>query len=168
MNNTQWTVAVLCLVGLQAVSASQSDRVETRWEDLEQVVSGRLVSTVLADKTELYGRVLGVSSDGMRFDVRRTSDKRAYPEGEVVVAREQLSVLNYAETKGKWRALGTAIGAGAGAAAGALGAVRMNNEGNSAAAGTVAAAAVGAGATAGYFAGRGADRRTVLVVLLRE
>ncbi len=168
MKNILKTVGVLWLVGGQAISATQSDRVETRWQDLEQVVSGRTVSTVLADQTELHGRVLGVSSDGMRFDVRRTSDKRAYPKGEVVVPREQLSVLSYAETKGKWRALGTAIGAGAGAAAGALGAVRMNNEGNSAAAATVAAAAVGAGATAGYFAGRGADRRTVLVVLLRE
>jgi len=168
MNRILKTVGCVWLVCLQAVSAGQSDRAETRWEDLEQVVSGRLVSTVLTDKTELYGRVLGVSSDGLRFEVRRTSDKRAYPRGEVVVPREQLSVLSYAETKGKWRALGTAIGAGAGAAAGSLGAVRMNNEGNAAAAGAIAASAVGAGAAAGYFAGRSADRRTVLVVLIRQ
>lgn len=161
------TLGLLSIAAAQAVSGAQVDRLETRWEDLEQAVSGRDVSTVLVDQTELHGRVLSVSADGVRFDVKRTSNARAYPKGEATVPRQQLSVLSYVETEGKWRGVGTAIGAGAGAAAGGMGAVRMKNEGNSSAAATVAASAIGAGAAVGYFAGRGADRRTVTVVVAK-
>ncbi len=144
------------------------ERVTVAWADLATALQGRQIRTVLSDGTELRGRALEVSDAGMRFQANRVSGSAAYRKGVLTLTPDQLTVLSYKQTSGPRRLIGTAIGVGAGAALGAVGAVRFNNEGNSAAAGTVFAVATGAGAAIGYLAGRAADNQEVIVVVTEK
>lgn len=143
--------------------AAQQQHLDLRWNELTGHVQDRTVEIVLPDAATIRGSVTGVTADSMDINIRKTSDGRAHPKGRASITRSSVKTLSLGETKGKWRALGTAIGAGAGGAAGAIIAIRANNEGNSKLAATSVAATVGAGTALGYFLGRSMDRQTTII-----
>jgi hypothetical protein len=139
---------------------------DLRWSELAKQVQNRTVEIVLPDAATIRGNVTGVTPDSLDIDIRKTSDRRTHPKGRTSITRSSVKTLLFRETKGNWRALGTAIGAGAGGAAGAVIAIRAHNEGNTELAATSVAATVGAGAALGYFVGRSADRRTTIIRII--
>ena len=114
----------------------------------------------------LKGRVLDVSPTEARFEIKKTSNRDAYPKGEGSVPREQLRVLSYTELSGNWRAIGTAIGAGATAVPGVMLAAQFRNEGAEGV--PLAAALIGVGVGLGYLGGHIADRHKHTVTLVVE
>ena len=62
--------------------------IQLRWEELSPYVVGRDVELQLPDGTKLRGETVSVRDDILSLDVKKTSNKRAYPKGQLA------SVLN--------------------------------------------------------------------------
>jgi hypothetical protein len=137
-----------------------------RWEQLS-VVSGHTVRIALAGVV-IQGKASRVEDDALVVDVKKTSDRRAYPKGTVRVPRERLRTLEL-QTRGKFFRFGlTTFGASLGAMGGfsvayfgvngcdIFGGCRHPHP----VAAGFAFAGVAAGAVAGsYYAGRSLDTR---------
>ena len=169
MRYTTWMVATAVLFAIHGTGrAAQEERIELKWNEVAQAVAGRTVQMVLPDGTSLKGPVLNVTSEALEIQIKKTSNRQTYPKGQISIPRSSVSVLRYTQVRGRWRAIGTAIGAGASAVVGSLVYTRFNNEANPETGATLAAGIVGAGAAAGYFAGRGADKRVTIITIVRE
>ena len=125
----------------------------------------------------ITGKAASVESDALAIDVKKTSDRNAYPKGTLRVPREKVHRLEM-RTKGNvGRVVMTSLGAIAGVGGGAAAYVRIaggngmcwwgcsihSNHGAAAAAFVgVAAAAI----TGGYFAGNALDKRWTVIEIL--
>ncbi len=167
--------AVLCIV-LAAFAAplwsadKASDRTyRLQWRDLDSMIRGHRIALTLPSGIKLQGDVTSVQSDELVLDVRKTSNKHAYPKGRAVVPRPEVAALRlFRKNKGHtWRIVGTAIGAGAGIAIAAPFSAYAHNEGMDA--GGIIALMVAAPAGLGYLAGWAADRgESVEIVIVPD
>ena len=144
------------------------ENVQLKWSELGAVIEGRKIDTVLVDGTALKGKVITVGTEYLELEIKETSDAAKYPKGTARVPRESLSALQFTEVRGSWRAIGAAIGAGAGAAAGIPFYTYAENEAAPDKGAAVVAALAGGGAVIGFFAGRSADKRTVVVSIVSD
>ncbi len=160
---------ILALAAATADSAAAATRnLTVRWNELEAAIGNRPVTVVLAGGARLTGTVAEVRPESLRMAVDRSSDRRAYPPGEISLAREQVAEVRIKEVKGPGRLIGAA-GLGAGASLGTLGWAisdsRVNvSDGARIAQWTAITAAAVAG---GYLAGRHWDTTTTVIRLAK-
>jgi hypothetical protein len=130
------------------------------------MVRGRNIDLTLPSGIRLKGRVTSVEVDALMLDVRKTSNKRAYPKGRAVVPRPEVTQFMLARKEGNaWSAVGAGIGGSIGAVT-AVGAVHfIRDDGPKAAA---AALAVGLPAAIGYGLGWAADHEYVNVMVVPD
>jgi hypothetical protein len=165
--------AVLLTVPLLAHGA---ELMHVKWEGLS-IMTGQTVRIALPGGAVITGKAASVESDALVIDVKKTSDRNAYPKGALRVPREKLHRLEM-RTKGNvGRVVMTSLGAIAGVGGGAAAFVRIAG-GNGMCwlgcsihsnHGAAAAAFVGiasAGTAGGYFAGNALDKRWTVVEIL--
>jgi len=140
-----------------------------KWEGLT-VVTGKTVSIAMPGGAVIIGKATSVESDALVVDVRKTSDRTAYPKGVVRVPRATLHRFEM-QTKGKvGRSVATPMGflvgfgAGLGAAVAIQGGILNNNNPTGAAAAWIGLAA--AGTVGGYFIGNSVDKHWTPVEIL--
>ena len=164
---TTFAAALLSAVLLSPAALAQT-KMEVPWMGLAQALDGRVVNTVLLDGAVLRGRVLDVSYDELRFQVKKSSKPVLYPKGEVAVPKGQVKVFSYTYRNGtRGRKLGAVYGGAAGVFATIAVASIATNEGgriNGAARGVLAGIA-GAGVGLGYGIGHAADTETMTVLV---
>jgi hypothetical protein len=119
------------------------------------------VRVVMPDGARIEGTATAVEVDALVVEIRKSSNKAAYPKGRFLVPRATLSAVDVDRPSFRWRIVGGVVGGGIGALLGVL----------SVKTGSVEAIQVvfGAGAAgvpvAGYFMGRAADRHTITYVI---
>jgi hypothetical protein len=140
-----------------------------KWEGLT-VVTGHTVSIAMPGGAVIIGKATSVESDALVVDVRKTSDRAAYPKGVVRVPRATLHRFEI-ETKGKLgrsvaTPMGLLVGAGAGFGAwvGIQGGILNNDNPTGAAVALFGITAVGT--VAGYFVGNSVDKHWTPVEIL--
>jgi hypothetical protein len=140
--------------------------VHAAWGNLS-MVTGQTVRIALPGGAVITGKAASVESDALVIDVKKTSDRNAYPKGTLRVPRENVHWLEMRSKGAVGRitltSLGSIVGLGGGAAAyvRAFGDVCWFSC-NNLHPGAAAAAFVGiaaAGAAGGYFAGNALDKR---------
>lgn len=137
-------LALVVSIGFVSTPLLAEERLELRWRDLASVVTGKRVWLPLNGGVRISGTVREVESAGLRIEVRKTSDRRAYPKGLVSVPRSAVSIILLSKPVGhKGIIIGGAVGGGIGATAGGTLAAIRRNEGGTAGNGIIAAAAVG-------------------------
>jgi hypothetical protein len=156
----------LCFCAVSLAAATE-EKLNLDWNEIFAYVEGRKLTVGLADGSQVEGIVRGVNAESLDMQVRR-STSNTHRSGDASIRREEVSVIRFRETKGNWRALGTAIGAGAGAAIGGIAAVRLDNENASGKAGAAVGIAVGAGAGLGYALGHAKDQRNVTILVKKQ
>ena len=170
MRYARWMVVIAVIFTTHGTaSAAREERIELKWSELGQAVAGRTVQMVLPDETSLKGPVLNVTSEVLEIQIKKTSNRKAYPKGRFSVPRSSVSVLQLRAVKGFWRAIGTAIGAGAatGAWTPVLVSVSSLETLKSHEGAVVFVTIAGAGAV-GYVVGREADKRVTIITIVRE
>jgi hypothetical protein len=140
-----------------------------KWEGLT-VVTGNTVSIAMPGGAVITGKATSVESDALVVDVKKTSDRAAYPKGVVRVPRATLHRFEM-ETKGKvGRSVGTPVGfvvgfgAGLGAAILIDGGILSDNNPTGAAAAWIGLAA--AGTVGGYLLGNSVDKHWTAIEIL--
>src|ERR1035441_7584282 len=121
--NRVMSLALLLAVPLLAHAAGL---MHVKWEGLTVVV-GKTVSIAMPGGAVIAGKATGVESDALVVDVKKSSDRSAYPKGEVRVPRATLHRLEM-QTKGKvGRIVGTTVGGVVGAILGDRKSTRLNS-----------------------------------------
>jgi uncharacterized protein YcfJ len=140
-----------------------------KWEGLS-VVTGHTVSIAMPGGAVIIGKATSVESNALVVDVRKTSDRAAYPKGVVRVPRATLHRFEI-ETKGKVgrsvaTPMGFVVGAGAGMGAwiGVQGGILNNDNPTGAAVALIGLTAVGT--VGGYFIGNSVDKHWTPVEIL--
>jgi hypothetical protein len=139
--------------------AGSEDQRHVPWDGLSEIV-GQNVHVVMPDGARIEGRATKLEADALEVEIRKTTNKAAYPKGKFLVARATLKAVDVDRNTKGWRITGLAIG-------GTIGvlfcAVFVPGTASRRAALDVAAAA---GLTAGgYLLGRMADRHTITYVI---
>ena len=145
-----------------AASADQPSKraFHLQWRDLDRATRGHRIALVLPSRVKLQGDVVAFEDDELVLDVRKTSNKRAYPQGRAIVPRPEITSLRVIRTRRLWRAVGTVVGGGVGTAVAIPVALLA---GRSAAPAAALAVAVPAGL--GYLFGWAADANVVEIVV---
>ena len=127
-----------------------------QWRDLGRLAGGHRVNLALPSGIKLEGTVVAAEPDDLVLDVRKTSDKFAYPKGRAVIPRAEVARLRvFTRGSRPWRAIGTAIGAGIGVPL-AIGAAALSGNVGTSRAWVPVAGAVPTGL--GFLLGWAADR----------
>ena len=160
------SLALLLAAPLLAEAAAP---MHVKWEGLT-VVTGNTVSIAMPGGAVITGKATSVESDALVVDVKKTSDRTAYPKGVVRVPRATLHRFEML-TKGKvGRAVGTPVGfvvgfgAGLGAAIGIQGGIL--NDDNSSAAAVALIGLAAAGTVGGYLLGNSVDKHWTAIEIL--
>jgi len=158
-------IGLLLLLGCGAPRAAAESREQRQitWEGLAVVV-GHTVRIVMPDGARLEGKATGVEVDALAMEIRKTTNKTAYPKGKFLAPRATLKTVEMDRPTGHWRLVGLAAGGAVGAVVAVLGyELRgFNSGGRWEAGGFAAAVAMPVG---GYLLGRRADRRTITYVI---
>jgi hypothetical protein len=159
-------LALLLAVPLLAEAAAP---MHIKWEGLTAVV-GKTVSIAMPGGAAITGKATSIESDALVVDVKKTSDRAAYPKGVVRVPRATLHRFEM-QTKGKvGRIVGTPLGFVVGAVAGGFAAVVIggglfsNDRPDWAV--TAFAGTTAAGTVAGYLLGNSVDKHWTPVEIL--
>jgi hypothetical protein len=134
-----------------------------QWRDLERATRGYRIGLLLPSGIRLQGDVVAFEADELVLDVRKTSDKRAYPKGRSIVPRAEVTRLQIIKTRTTWRKVGTVIGGSIGAGLAVPMVVLAQEGGSNAALTGILSVAVPAGA--GYLLGWAADVDVVEIVV---
>jgi hypothetical protein len=166
MKTLGWILVCLCVLGLSPATAGTS-KLEVRWNELSPLILAHTVSLVLPGGTAIAGEVEAVHDDSLTLEIRKTSNRKVQPKGTASIPRTSVTTLQMTEAKGSGgRILGVVVGALVGLVAGSEIAVHTcNTEGPAAA--TLTGVAVGV-TTAGYHLGKGVDRHTTIIRVVRE
>jgi len=89
---------------------SEAKTFRLQWQDLDRLAHGHRADLVLPNGAVLGGKVLAVESDALVLDLKKTSDKKAWPRGRASIPRAQVSHLRITKVKSTWRIVGTSIG----------------------------------------------------------
>jgi hypothetical protein len=160
----------LALLLAMPLLADAETLMHVKWEGLT-VVAGKTVSIAMPGGTVITGKATGVESDALVVDVKKTSDRTAYPKGVVRVPRATLHRFEML-TKGKvGRAVGTPVGfvvgfaGGIGAVLGIQGVLPFGDKNQGAAAAALIGIAA-AGTVGGYFLGNSVDKHWTAIEIL--
>jgi hypothetical protein len=135
---------------------------EIRWNELAALIVGHDVALPLAGGVVVEGEALSVRDDALMLDVRRSSDRSRYPNGQTPIARTLVTEVRLMERPGTGgRVLGTVVGALVGLVAGAE--IAVHGTHSEAAGVTTFSAAAVACTVGGYYAGRSVDRNSRLL-----
>lgn len=75
------------------------------------MVQGHRVELTLTGGTRVTGDVAGIRDDAMVFDVKKTSDAKAYPKGNASIPRGSIELVNLKRRSGVLgRTLGISLG----------------------------------------------------------
>jgi hypothetical protein len=155
---TVWLLMAVLGTGLFRASGGTAPP-EIRWNELAALIVGHHVSIPLAGAGPVEGEALSVRDDSIMLDVGKTPDSSRYPKGQTPIPRTVVTEVRLVERRGAGgRILGSVVGALVGIVAGAEIAVHGTHS-EAAGVSTFTATAV-ACTVGGYYAGRGADRRT--------
>lgn len=157
--------SLLILVPLFVCGAAELPR-QMKWEELS-TINGRNISIVMPQGAAVSGKLSAVQADALILRVSKTTDRVAYPKGELRVPRESLRAIEVHSKGHKFRVIGTVLGFVAGAAGGAAAAIGVqggifNTDHQGAAAATFAGILAG-GTAAGYLIGNAADRKSMTI-----
>lgn len=162
--------ALFLIAGAAAAAPSEKPTEQVyrlEWRDLDRIIRGSRISLVLPSGIRLEGDVVTVESDELILNVRKTSDKHAYPKGHATVPRPEVTRFRVVQKRGyTWRAVGTAIGAGGGLVVAIPVGSYLHNEGGSAALSSVLLVGVPAGL--GYLVGSSADSNVMEIAVEPE
>ena len=160
---------MLALLLAAPLLADAAALMHVKWEGLA-VVTGNTVSIAMPGGAVITGKATGVESDALVVDVKKTSDRTAYPKGVVRVPRATLHRFEM-QTKGKvGRIVGTPVGfvvgfaGGIGAVLGIQGGLFGDKNQGAAAAALIGITA--AGTVAGYFLGNSVDKHWTAIEIL--
>jgi hypothetical protein len=170
VNRAVALLSTCCLVLGHTPTCAQPRGAETvrpyrlRWDDLPPLVTGARVALELHGGVRVQGRVLSVEPNGWTLQITKTSDPQLCGKGRQWLPRSAIRQMKLSKTRGiAGRVIGTTIGLcfglvpGIGLAAGAI------LEG--AYWGPVIAGIMILPPTLGYFLGRAADRREMLITV---
>ncbi len=159
------TAAVLAAAPEKAAAPGNVYRLQ--WRDLGRLAQGWQISFTLPSGIRLKGDFVSADADELVLDIRKTSDKRAYPKGRATVPRQEITSCSILQKKGlAWRAAGTAIGGAVGTVV-AIPVVAFSTSSEARTALAVGAA-VGIPAGLGYLLGWSADRRVLQVEIVPQ
>jgi hypothetical protein len=158
-------IGVLVLLGWGAGRAAAENREQRQitWEGLPVLV-GQKVRIAMPDGAHIEGKATGVEADALAVDIRKTTNKAAYPTGRFLVPRAILRAVDVSHPSGHWRVVGVGVGGGIGVLMGVLAAGLSGFHNDQAEVGALTAGAIGI-AAGGYALGRMADRRTITYVI---
>jgi len=149
--------------------AEAATPMHVKWEGLT-VVIGKTVSIAMPGGAAITGKATAVETETLVVDVKKTSDRAAYPKGVVRVPRATLHRFEM-QTKGKLgRIVGTPLGFVVGAVAGGFAAVVIggglfsNDRPDWSV--TAFAGITAAGTVGGYFIGNSVDKHWTAIEIL--
>ena len=149
--------------------SAKEEQVKLKWSQLGEVVTGKKATLALTDGAILEGRVTTVGAESLAIEVKKTTHEQAHPKGQNSVPRRLVSVVRVKEIKGNRRAIGLAIGAAPTAVLGAFAYQYTENEaGADTGTGAAIAGLVAGGAAAGYFLGRSADTKVLVISIVSD
>ena len=99
MRYATWMVVTAVLFAIHGTGRAAQE-IELKWNEVARGVAGRTVQMVLPDGTSLKGPVLNVTSEALEIEIKKTSNRKAYPKGRFSVPRSSVSVLRIKEVKG--------------------------------------------------------------------
>ncbi len=146
----------LLLAG-QSNTFAASAPVELRWNELNTVIYGQNVELTLPGALTVKGDVVAVREDALVLDITKTSDAKAFPEGNAVIPRASVTLLKLEKSGSNWRTMGTVLGVLGGVVVGGYIAGKTANSAGSGIA--IFLATAGAASVAGRVAGGAADRK---------
>ncbi len=136
-----------------------------QWRDLDRATRGHRIGLALPSEIRLEGDVVAFEQDELVLDVRKTSNRRAYPKGRAIIPRAEVTRLRVIKTRHGWRMAGTAIGGGVGGAIAVPMAALAGDTGYNAA--LVGCLTVAVPAGVGYLLGWATDVNVVEIVVER-
>jgi hypothetical protein len=143
---------------------------ELKWSELDSVISGHAVELTLPGGARVKGDVAAVREDALAIDVRKTSDAKAYPKGGTTIPRASVTTLRLERSRGHWgRILGPLGGSVAGALLGGYITNAVTDQrdlANLGKVGFVGLVSGVAGGVAGYYLGRVADRKVIVIRIM--
>ena len=153
------------VLGISQNSAlARPKQVELRWGDLSPLIVDQRVRLHLPEDVRIKGRVLSVRDDGLYMNIKKRSNKKAYPKGLTVIPRADVSLIELRKKRGiKYRAILTPIGAVL-AAGLIVYSIAAGGGAESAEISVVAAGALGGGLA--YFLGWGLDAKIMHITVL--
>ncbi len=161
---------LVALAALAATAAaerpekSEARAFHLKWGDLGRYIRGHRIGVELPSGIKLQGDPIAVESDQLVLDVRKTSNKRAYPKGRAIVPRPEVTRCRvFAKKSHTWRIVGAAIGGGIGSVA-AAGIAQLG--GRNAAGAAALAVAVPAGL--GYLIGWAGDKGDDTIIIIEQ
>ena len=98
------------LMGLMLTSASvmgsePAGRLQVPWSMLGEMIRGKRVTLQLAEGETVKGRVRKVTATSLVFKVKKSSDRVAYPKGEVQIPKESVARIEMRRRSSNKRAL---------------------------------------------------------------
>src|ERR1017187_9304927 len=83
---SRWRWLLVALLGAGLVRASAGPA-EIRWNELSALIVGHYVTIPLAGGAVVAGDALSVRVDALMLDIRKTSNARQYPNGQILIPR---------------------------------------------------------------------------------
>lgn len=142
--------------------AATSGALELRWNELAPVISGRTITVVAPGGATLTGEVMTVRDDALLLEIKKSSNRAAYPGPSASIPREAVTQLTLERRRGSWgRNMGTIIGVLTGVV---VGGYVAGTTADSAGTGIPIFLAIASGITVGgYYVGRAADTQTTVI-----
>ena len=101
------------VLGISHNSAlARPKQVELSWGDLSPLIVDKRVTLHLHEDVRVKGRMLSVRDDGLYMNIKKRSNKKAYPKGPSVIPRADVSLIELRKKPGaKYRVIFTSVGA---------------------------------------------------------
>ena len=106
---------VVFVLSNNLLGSDQETLLQVRWSGLKNLIVGKKATLQLAEGARVEGRISKVKAASLAFRVRKSSNLKDYPKGEIQIPRESISrieVRGLKENKGKRIAatVGTFVG----------------------------------------------------------
>ena len=69
------------------------NEVQLPWSELAPLIVGEEVSLILPGAVHVQGEVIAVRPDALEMEIKKTTDRRTYAKGQVVIPRSSVSVI---------------------------------------------------------------------------
>jgi hypothetical protein len=114
-------LALVVSTCLLTARATAQTKLGLHWNEIASVITGKRVWLRLNGGVRIAGTVREVDSLGLKVDVTKTSNRRAYPTGLVSIPRSEVPAIQLNKPAGhKGLIIGGAVGVGVGATMGGL------------------------------------------------